>query len=105
MYCIHTLPNALNNAICMQSLQGAGQFIRLLDQSWSFFEPKAISSAQLEFLAQQPSKELSTKAIYFFFGDASVLPFGITCINVTDMISKFLMLAKSTDHNRIFGRA
>ena len=33
----------------------------------------------------------------FFFGDASVLPFGITCINVTDMISKFLMLAKSTD--------
>ena len=33
----------------------------------------------------------------FFTGDASVLPFGITCINVTDMIAKFLMLAKSTD--------
>lgn len=33
----------------------------------------------------------------FFSGDASVLPFGITCINVTDMIAKFLMLAKSTD--------
>ena len=32
-----------------------------------------------------------------FSGDASVLPFGITCINVTDMIAKFLMLAKSTD--------
>jgi hypothetical protein len=32
-----------------------------------------------------------------FHGDASVLPFGITCINVTDMIAKFLMLAKSTD--------
>ncbi|KAI2498575.1 ELMO/CED-12 family [Fragilaria crotonensis] len=30
-------------------------------------------------------------------GDASVLPFGITCINVTDMMAKFLMLAKSTD--------
>lgn len=30
-------------------------------------------------------------------GDAAVLPFGLTCINVTDMISKFLMLAKSTD--------
>lgn len=28
---------------------------------------------------------------------ASVLPFGITCINITDMISKFLMLSKSTD--------
>lgn len=33
----------------------------------------------------------------FFTGDAAVLPFGITCINVTDMIAKFLMLAKSTD--------
>jgi hypothetical protein len=32
-----------------------------------------------------------------FTGDASVLPFGLTCINVTDMIAKFLMLAKSTD--------
>merc|ERR1719223_917801 len=30
-------------------------------------------------------------------GDAAVLPFGLTCINVTDMIAKFLMLAKSTD--------
>jgi hypothetical protein len=33
----------------------------------------------------------------FFSGDASVLPFGITCINVTDMMAKFLMLTKSTD--------
>ena len=33
----------------------------------------------------------------FFTGDAKVLPFGITCINVTDMIAKFLMLAKATD--------
>lgn len=30
-------------------------------------------------------------------GDAEVLPFGITCINVTDMMAKFLMLAKATD--------
>ena len=30
-------------------------------------------------------------------GDASVLPFGITCINVTDMIAKFCMLAKKID--------
>jgi len=30
-------------------------------------------------------------------GDASVLPFGITCINVTDMLAKFCMLAKSVD--------
>lgn len=30
-------------------------------------------------------------------GDAAVLPFGITCINVTDMMAKFLMLAKSVD--------
>ena len=33
----------------------------------------------------------------FFTGDTKVLPFGITCINVADMIAKFLMLAKSTD--------
>jgi hypothetical protein len=33
----------------------------------------------------------------FFTGDTAVLPFGLTCINVTDMIAKFLMLAKSTD--------
>lgn len=30
-------------------------------------------------------------------GDASVLPFGITSINITDMMSKFLMLAKTVD--------
>lgn len=30
-------------------------------------------------------------------GDASVLPFGITCINVTDLLSKLCMLAKSVD--------
>jgi len=30
-------------------------------------------------------------------GDAHMLPFGITCINVTDMIAKFCMLSKSFD--------
>lgn len=30
-------------------------------------------------------------------GDASVLPFGITSINCTDMMAKFLMLAKAVD--------
>jgi hypothetical protein len=30
-------------------------------------------------------------------GDASVLPFGITSINITDMMAKFLMLAKAID--------
>ena len=30
-------------------------------------------------------------------GDSSVLPFGITSINVTGMMAKFLMLSKSTD--------
>ena len=33
----------------------------------------------------------------FFSGDASVLPFDITCINLVDMIAKFLMLTKSTN--------
>ena len=30
-------------------------------------------------------------------GDASVLPFGLTCINLTDMMARFLMLSKSVD--------
>jgi hypothetical protein len=30
-------------------------------------------------------------------GDVAILPFGLTCINVTDMIAKFIMLAKSVD--------
>jgi hypothetical protein len=30
-------------------------------------------------------------------GDAHMLPFGITCINVTDMIAKFCMFSKSVD--------
>lgn len=30
-------------------------------------------------------------------GDAEVLPFGITCINVTNMLAKFLMLSKAVD--------
>lgn len=29
--------------------------------------------------------------------DASVLPFGITCINITDMLAKFLMFSKAVD--------
>jgi hypothetical protein len=29
--------------------------------------------------------------------DAAVLPFGITCINITDMLAKFLMFSKSVD--------
>ena len=36
-------------------------------------------------------------ARFFPEGDAAVLPFGLTCINVTDMMAKFLMLAKSVD--------
>lgn len=30
-------------------------------------------------------------------GDAHMLPFGITCINITDMIAKFCMFSKSVD--------
>lgn len=32
-----------------------------------------------------------------FRTDVAVLPFGITCINITDMMAKFLMLSKSVD--------
>ncbi|KAL7570838.1 hypothetical protein ACA910_018906 [Epithemia clementina (nom. ined.)] len=30
-------------------------------------------------------------------GDAAVLPFALTCINITDMMAKFLMLSKAVD--------
>lgn len=41
----------------------------------------------------------SCPAVYMRYatGDAAVLPFAITSINVTDMLSRFLMLAKSVD--------
>jgi hypothetical protein len=43
---------------------------------------------------------LNAHTLFFRFlpsGDAHMLPFGITCINVTDMIAKFCMFSKSVD--------
>ncbi len=65
-------PETLNNSQAVNSLQtGAGQFNQLQGQTWSFFNPLSISRTQLGELAQALSQELATKAIYFFFGDAS----------------------------------
>lgn len=38
-----------------------------------------------------------THGRFILNGDAAVLPFGLTCINVTDMMAKFLMLSKTVD--------
>mmetsp|Transcript_10437 Transcript_10437/g.17303 ORF Transcript_10437/g.17303 Transcript_10437/m.17303 type:complete len:669 (+) Transcript_10437:163-2169(+) len=42
-------------------------------------------------------KELLTSLEEIIHDDASVLPFGITCINITDMLAKFLLFSKSID--------
>lgn len=43
------------------------------------------------------NKELLTSLEEIIHDDASVLPFGITCINITDMLAKFLLFSKSID--------
>lgn len=42
-------------------------------------------------------KDLLTSLEEIIHDDASVLPFGITCINITDMLAKFLMFSKAVD--------
>ena len=46
---------------------------------------------------EQDQKELLTSLEEIIHEDASVLPFGITCINITDMLAKFLLFSKSID--------
>eukprot|EP00522_Entomoneis_paludosa_P002803 CAMPEP_0172476068 /NCGR_PEP_ID=MMETSP1065-20121228/70191_1 /TAXON_ID=265537 /ORGANISM="Amphiprora paludosa, Strain CCMP125" /LENGTH=581 /DNA_ID=CAMNT_0013234283 /DNA_START=81 /DNA_END=1826 /DNA_ORIENTATION=- len=38
-----------------------------------------------------------THGRFILDGDAAMLPFGLTCINITDMMAKFLMLSKAVD--------
>ena len=45
----------------------------------------------------EQQKELLTSLEEIIHDDASVLPFGITCINITDMLAKFLLFSKSID--------
>ena len=58
---------ALNNSSFLKSLALFGRFQQLPGQSWSFLD----RPEQVEIVAKKASQELSTKAISFFFGDAS----------------------------------
>ena len=55
-------------------------------------KPKADATATSPYLS--PST-ISLEEI--ITDDASVLPFGITCINITDMLAKFLLFSKAVD--------
>jgi hypothetical protein len=57
--------------------------------------PKHTNNDNLTTAAPSNDPEMSLEQI--ITEDASVLPFGITCINVTDMLAKFLMFSKSVD--------
>ena len=57
------------------------------------FVPKGASSG----IPSPPSNDPEMSLEQIITEDASVLPFGITCINVTDMLAKFLMFSKSVD--------
>lgn len=56
-----------------------------------------LSLAMMVWIVESCPKVFARYALYPTPGDTSVLPFGITCINITDMMSKFLLLSKSTD--------
>jgi len=55
-------------------------------------KPKADTSATSSYIS---TDIISLEEI--ITDDASVLPFGITCINITDMLAKFLMFSKAVD--------
>ena len=55
-------------------------------------KPKADTSATSSYIS---SDIISLEEI--ITDDASVLPFGITCINITDMLAKFLLFSKAVD--------
>ena len=63
--------NQLTDSNYLKSLQEEWQFEQQQDQRWSFYNGTIYPAEGVEMLAKQVSKEFSTKAIYFYFGDAS----------------------------------
>ena len=63
------------------------------------FVPKKPLDSQLQSSQSisEQQKDLLTSLEEIIHDDASVLPFGITCINITDMLAKFLLFSKSID--------
>ena len=61
----------LTNSTYLKTLQGDWQFEQQQDQAWSFYNGTTYPTEGVETLAKELSREFSTKAIYFYFGDAS----------------------------------
>ncbi|MEO1402401.1 MAG: hypothetical protein AAFV72_14330 [Cyanobacteria bacterium J06635_1] len=61
----------LTNSSYLKSFQGDWRFDQQQSQSWSFYNGTTYPAEGIEALAQALSKEFMTKAIYFYFGDAS----------------------------------
>lgn len=61
----------LTTSIYLKTLQGDWRFEQQPDQAWSFYNGTTYPVEGIEMLVQELSKEFSTKAIYFYFGDAS----------------------------------
>ncbi len=62
---------SLNNSTTIKSLHNNAQFNQFAKNDWCVLDPETTSPDQFVPIAQETSKEFSTKAIYFFFGDAS----------------------------------
>lgn len=63
----------------------------------SRFVPKPKSEEETTASTSAPLEENLITLEEIITDDASVLPFGITCINITDMLAKFLLFSKAID--------
>ena len=61
----------LTNSSYLKLLKGNWRFDQQQGQSWSFYNGTIYPAEGTEGLAKELSQEFSTKAIYFYFGDAS----------------------------------
>lgn len=68
---INSDSETLNQAAPMLNLRSEGEFKQRPGQDWSHFEAKSYSYDEMQPLAVNLSKTLKTKALYYYFGDAS----------------------------------
>lgn len=61
----------LENSDYLTSLSVDSHFEQRINQAWSFYHGVTYPTAGAEGLAKSLSEEFSTKAIYFYYGDAS----------------------------------
>jgi len=64
-------------------------------ESCPLVHSRFVPKPKAETITTSPDEILSLEEI--ITDDASVLPFGITCINITDMLAKFLLFSKAID--------